>query len=118
MFCLLHFNWNLPVSDCVRDLETRVPIVSDNFSRNCFFALRTRLKLIDDNSVSTETTANDRKVRSILDRIQNERLSNVSIVEEIISCHVIVLMSQRVRGKQNLLRLRNFVITISTEKFH
>ncbi|ERL86820.1 hypothetical protein D910_04224 [Dendroctonus ponderosae] len=51
--------------------NTRVPIVSDNITRNRFFKLRSRLKVVDDNMISAEEKSHDRfwKVRPLLDSV-------------------------------------------------
>ena len=119
--CMLIGIYNLPRIRMFWRSDTRVPIVSDNISRNRFFALRTRLKLVDDDSVSKEAREIDRfwKVRPMLDQIQkgclqNERTPNVSIDEQMIPFHGKVLMRQFVRGKPNPVGLKNFVMTSPT----
>ncbi|ENN78526.1 hypothetical protein YQE_05006, partial [Dendroctonus ponderosae] len=101
--------------------NTRVPIVSDNITRNRFFKLRSRLKVVDDNMISAEEKSHDRfwKVRPLLDSIQrgcrmNERSPMVSIDEQMIPFAGQVLMKQFVRGKPNPVGLKNFVMTTPT----
>lgn len=119
--CMLIGIYSLPRIRMFWRSDTRVPIVSDNLSRNRFFALRTRLKIVDDDSVSNEAKALDRfwKVRPMLDSIQkgcrqNKRSQNVSIDEQMIPFHGKVLMRQFVRGKPNPVGLKNFVMTTTT----
>lgn len=98
--------------------STRVPIISDNISRNRYFILRSRLKLVEDQKISKEERSLDRfwKVRPMLDMVQrgcrqNARTRAVSIDEQMIPFHGQVKMRQFVRGKPNPVGLKNFVMT-------
>ncbi|KAG5873632.1 hypothetical protein JTB14_003062 [Gonioctena quinquepunctata] len=71
--------------------NTRVPIISDNISRNRYSQLRSRLKLVEDQKISKEERNLDkfRKMRPMLDTVQkgcrnNERTRYVSIDEQMI----------------------------------
>lgn len=97
--------------------QTKVPIVADNMSRNRYFQLRSRLKVVDDNAVSIQTRTLDKfwKIRPMLDKIQkacreNQRSMNVSIDEQMIPFHGQVNMRQYVKNKPNPLGLKNFVM--------
>lgn len=101
--------------------DTRVPIIADNITRDRFFKLRSRLKVVDDNKVSAEIKSLDRfwKVRPLLDRVQrgclqNVRTNEVSIDEQMIPFSGQVLMRQFIRGKPNPVGLKNFVMTTPT----
>ncbi|KAK9687671.1 Transposase IS4 [Popillia japonica] len=72
--------------------ESRAPIISDNISRNRFYSLRTRLKIVDDNIVSKEQKEADQfwKIRPMLGMIQkacreNFRPQEISIDEQMVS---------------------------------
>ncbi|KAG5865374.1 hypothetical protein JTB14_010012 [Gonioctena quinquepunctata] len=98
--------------------NTRVPIISDNISRNRYFQLRSRLKLVEDQKISKEERNLDKfwKIRPMLDTVQrgcrnNKRTRYVSIDEQMIPFHGQVKMHQFVRGKPNPVGLKNFVMT-------
>lgn len=98
--------------------NTRVPIISDNISRNRYFKLRSRLKLVEDQKISKEERNLDKfwKIRPMLDMVQkrcrnNKRTRYVSIDEQMIPFHGQVKMRQFVRGKPNPVGLKNFVMT-------
>lgn len=60
--------------------NTRVPIMSDNITRNRFFKLRSRLKVVDDNMVSAEEKSHyrfwkDKETKTPL-RQYTERMSH------------------------------------------
>lgn len=110
--------YNLPRLDMFWQSSSRVPFVSDNISRNRFYALRTKLKLVDDNTITQKQKEIDRfwKVRPMLDKIQkacreNKRSQHISIDEQMIPFHGKVSMKQYVRGKPNPVGLKNFVMT-------
>lgn len=97
--------------------QTKVPIVADNMSRNRYFQLRARLKVVDDDVISKECRLGDRfwKIRPMLDKIQrgcraNERTMEVSIDEQMIPFHGQVSMRQYVKNKPNPVGLKNFVM--------
>ncbi|KAG5879338.1 hypothetical protein JTB14_037897 [Gonioctena quinquepunctata] len=98
--------------------NTRVPIISDNISRNRYFQLRSRLKLVEDQKISKEDRNLDKfwKMKPMLDTVQkgcrnNKRTRYVSIDEQMIPFHRQVKMRQFVRGKPNPVGLENFVMT-------
>ncbi|CAH1965230.1 unnamed protein product [Acanthoscelides obtectus] len=110
--------YNLPRIKMYWGVQTRVPIISEKMSRNRFFVLRSRLKLVDDDMVSKEARDLDRfwKVKPMLEKIQrgcrsNIRTENVSIDEQMIPFHGQVKMRQFVRGKPNPVGLKAFVMT-------
>ncbi|KAG5873629.1 hypothetical protein JTB14_003059 [Gonioctena quinquepunctata] len=98
--------------------NTRVPIISDNISRNRYFQLQSRLKLVEDQKISKEERNLDKfwKIRPMLDRVpkgcrNNERTRYVSIDEQMIPFRGQVEMRQFVRGKPNPVGSKNFVMT-------
>jgi hypothetical protein len=112
--------YNLPRIRMYWQQSTRVPIICENISRNQYFALRTRLKIVDDNAVSKKARENDRfwKIRPMIDRIQraclqNERTNEISVDEQMIPFHGKVRMRQFVQGKPHPVGLKNFVMTTS-----
>ena len=101
--------------------EMRVPVISDNISRDRYFGLRSRLKLVEDDKISREERSLDRfwKVRPMLDRVlkgcrQNKRTEAASIDEQMIPFHGKVIMRQFVRGKPEPVGIKNFVMTTPT----
>lgn len=109
--------YNLPRLKMFWGRETRVPIISDSISRNRYFELRTKLKIVDDNSVSNEARKIDKfwKIRPMVDKIQaachaHERPPFVCIDEQIIPFHGQVKMRQYIKGKPNPVGLKVFVM--------
>lgn len=97
--------------------ETRMPLISDNISRNRFFKLRSRLKVVDDNAVSEEIRKIDKfwKVRPIINKIQRacyetERPKEISIDEQMVPFYGQVQMRQYIRGKPNPVGIKIFVM--------
>lgn len=116
--CIIISIYKLPRLKMFWQRDSRVPIVSDNISRNRFYSLRTRLKIVDDNIISKEQKEADRfwKIRPMLDMIQkacreNFRTQEISIDEQMVPFHGKVAMKQYVRGKPNPVGLKNFVMT-------
>nr|CAH7742013.1 unnamed protein product [Callosobruchus chinensis] len=71
--------------------NTRVPLIADHITRNRFFKLRSRLKVVDDNAVPGGIKTIDRfwKIRPLLDMVErgcrlNPRSSEISIDEQMI----------------------------------
>jgi Transposase IS4 len=91
--CMLIGIYNLPRIRMFWRLDTRVPIVSDNISRNRFFLLRTRLKLVDDDAV--EGKENDRywKIRPMINQVQKTCLENGRTFSKCSACKVYLCCS-------------------------
>ncbi|RZF40111.1 hypothetical protein LSTR_LSTR002514 [Laodelphax striatellus] len=58
--------------------RTRYPLIADNISRDRFFTLRSKLKIVDDNNVSLAEKASNPywKVQPMLDRVKRGCLQN------------------------------------------
>ncbi|XP_049772913.1 piggyBac transposable element-derived protein 3-like [Schistocerca cancellata] len=97
---------------------TRVTDVAGKMSRKRFFAIRSALKLVTDNDVSSDVRAKDKywKIRPLLNTVragclQNPRTQKVSIDEQMIPFWGKTTMRQYIRGKPNPFGLKNFVST-------
>lgn len=86
--------------------ETRVTLVANAMTRNRFFQLRSKIKVVDDQLVTPNMKEVDRfwKIRPIVSSIEkgcreNERCQNVAIDEQIIPFTGKCKMKQVVKGK-------------------
>lgn len=97
--------------------KTRYPLIADNMTRDRFFKLRSRLKLVNENEISEEKkTDKFWKVRPMLEKVRgqclkNVRPKNVSIDEQMIPFYGHVAMRQYIKGKPTPVGLKNFVVT-------
>ncbi|XP_050302813.1 piggyBac transposable element-derived protein 2-like [Anthonomus grandis grandis] len=99
--------------------EMSVPMISDNITRDRYFGLRCRLKLVEDDKISREQRSLDRFWKVMLYRVlkgcrQNKRTEAASIEEQMIPFHGKVIMRQFVRGKPKPVGIKNFVRTTPT----
>ncbi|KAL3202192.1 hypothetical protein MRX96_042640 [Rhipicephalus microplus] len=100
--------------------KTRVPLVADNMSKNRYFQLRSRLKLVNELDVSEQEKEKDRlwHKRPLVSFLLEEchklpREENVSIDEQMIPFSGRTQLKQFVPRKPNPEGLKNFVLATS-----
>lgn len=96
--------------------RTRVPMVANARTRDRYFLLRNRVKIVDDDIPQHEKKADAYwKVRPLLTSVrkqclQTPRTEYMSLDEQIIPFHGKSRMRRYVRGKPNPVGLKNFVV--------